>query len=244
MRFALRAGYVLSVLLVCAGQAIAQDAGSHVLARVVGLVNAGMDFTGPPLDGALVDLIGADRIVGSTRTGTDGSFSLTEIRAGDYILRIRHIGYVIHRQSIAVRDSVVRLRVLMPSADVARDSLMRMEFRRKLALARGRPRHWNCRVDSAEFRMARAEALQRFFGDGAQPDGTPRRRDEFVRGFRQVTQAECDRLAVALDREHGLIEDSIVVYRVGDRLWLPAFGENGAIADLSGKILAFFVTTD
>jgi hypothetical protein len=129
------------------------------------------------------------------------------------------------------------------------DSAARAEYRRKLAVARSRPRHWSCNVDSAKYAEAQAKAYETFMERGgvvtkkAVKFGMPRDRSGFYRDFRPLTQDECKRLAVAVDREEGLIEDSLVAFRIGRVFWLPELS-GGQVANLSGKIVFGFVWLD
>jgi len=118
-----------------------------------------------------------------------------------------------------------------------------------LAAARARPRHWDCHASNDEVRGAANTAAALFLGDKGpslealrREHGIPAARDEFLRDFRAVTGAdECRRLAEALDKQIGLVDDRIVVYRIGKVYLLPQYGDGGMLVSLDGRIISVFV---
>jgi hypothetical protein len=116
----------------------------------------------------------------------------------------------------------------------------------KSALAR----HWDCRVTDHEVHNAAILAYNRFLGgdapamlDSAHVYGIPFTRDGFFNDFRRVTDAgECRRIASAIDKQFGLLEEQLRVFRVGKVYFFPDFGDGGMVVGLDGKVLAIYVS--
>ncbi|MGD8329915.1 MAG: TonB-dependent receptor [Acidobacteriota bacterium] len=75
--------------------AFAPPAAAQSAARVTGTVVDAAD--GTPLEGALVQLEGTDRV---TVTGPDGGFALLDVSPGDYVLYVSIVGYRLARRRV------------------------------------------------------------------------------------------------------------------------------------------------
>lgn len=65
---------------------------------------------------------------------------------------------------------------------------------------------------------------------------------EFRRDWRSITNpAECSRLARALDRGQGLIDDHLRAFRVGRVYFLLDVGDGGMVVTLGGSFIAVYI---
>ena len=187
--------------------------------------------------------------VAVTRSDSTGRFELRRVPAGSYWLSTRRIGYghAVVPLQVGDRDTSV---VVGLSGDAYRRYLERKDeetFLEALAKARSRPRKWTCETSDsltkeyAEDWAYLAEAMQ-------SPDNRadrdtyalPSDSASFVADFRPIRDPrECARIAESIDaNSRGLIDDHLVIFRVGRIFVLPTFGW---LADSTGKILAVFV---
>ncbi|HWE42882.1 MAG TPA: hypothetical protein VG432_10270 [Gemmatimonadaceae bacterium] len=136
---------------------------------------------------------------------------------GAYRRRVRTPGIAPFEGRIDLGSRVDMIRVRMGSIRAALDSVATSERKRLLAAARARPRHWSCRTSEGDRRTTAACAFGApSGGDYTKQSAIPTHRDTFFRGFQRIESAsECRRLAVALDKECGLVDDDLVVFRVG-----------------------------
>jgi hypothetical protein len=218
----------------------------HVLrARLVGRVTSGDS----PTTDAHVELLRGTVTVRSSRTNAAGEFEFDDVPTGDYRLRIRKIGLAAHEQQIRVPVGGDSIQVMLRAAPVVRDSMLRAEFERQLAIARSRPRRWSCRVSARDVRETAPAAFEQLVGSdaavssgNARKYGVPVTRVAFLRDFRSVRDPhECRRLAEALDRQVGLVKDQLRVFRVGSVYFLPDWGDGGMVVGLDGAIRAIFI---
>lgn len=239
----IRSTFVSLTALALAGGAGAQQpraagAATHLMGAVSGQYG--------PADEALVELLRGSAVVRTARTHSDGRFDFDGVASGEYRLRVRRIGYDPYDNSIQLVGPVDSIRVVLVDGRATRDSIAHADFERRLAAARARPRHWNCNVPSADVHSRAVAAYYEFFSTPGMETlgreyGMPSERDAFLRNFRTVSDArECRRLAEALDRQQGLIDDQLYVFRVGRVYFLPG-PDGGMIVDLSGKIIAVFM---
>jgi len=135
------------------------------------------------------------------------------------------------------------------SATRVADSLRKADFEKRLAAARSRPRHWNCDASAEEVRAAADSAYDNFPGSDAEglrraarEYGMPAARRAFLRDFRAIRSAEeCRLLGEALDKQIGLVDDAIRVYRTGKVYYLPGYGYGGMIVGLDRKIIGIYI---
>jgi hypothetical protein len=197
-----------------------------------------------PTGGAVVELFRDPELHLVAITPSTGAFEFVPVPAGDYRLRVRRIGLAMAERSIALNGPRDSVRVELRDNSQILDSLRRLDFERRLASARARPRHWDCSVSARDvaFEAQRAYTLLAPpFEEASSNDyGLPRSREAFRRDFRAIRdRAECRRLAAALDRQIGLPDDTLYVFRVGRIYFLPAFGD--MVVSLDGKVLVVFV---
>lgn len=213
--------------------------------------------TGSPLNHAQVNLLADSTqnavVLSKTTTDETGAFVVVAPSAGRFWLLVRRIGYVPARRDLdpssGSTDSVlIRLGDYWALRQIA-DSIARVRHWEHVAEARARPRHWAC-GDSRQAALPAAETaytrfalpayagLRHLLAEYAMPED----RDGFLREFtRPLSLQECATLAADLDRNYGLESDTIRVFRFGSALFLPDWGEGGAFADWSGKLLTVFV---
>ena len=184
------------------------------------------------------------------RTGSDGRFELDGVPRGTYWLRTRRIGFGPTVQKLTVSGIIDTSLVIALESDPYRRMLERKReaaFDSALALARSRPRRWTCatgeslRREYAKRWAYLAEAAAERDRKGQRNDwGIPANAETFLAQFRPISDpSECARIARAIDAEQGLIEDHLIVYRIGNVLLFPEFDW---VADTTGKIIAVFVT--
>ena len=236
-----------ALLLTIAGSASAQTA---VHGRVVGP-------TGSPLDHAQVSLLADSTqnavVLSKTTTDEAGAFVVITPSAGRFWLLVRRIGYAPARRDLDLpsgsTDSVlIRLGDYWALRQIA-DSIARVRHWEHVAEARARPRHWVC-GESRQATLQAAETAYSRFAPQAYAGlrqllakyAMPEDRDGFLREFtRPLSLQECATFAAGLDGHYGLESDTIRVFRFGSALFLPDWGEGGAFADWSGKLLTIFV---
>jgi len=189
-------------------------------------------------------------VIRRTRSGADGRFALDAPEPGAYVVRVRHIGSGMRRVpvSLPAADSLV----VTMSFHAARGTYYAARARYRdsaLAAARARPRRWTCE-QRRDVTAAYAHSWLRLVDvslrnpDASHEEGIPRDTAAFLRDFRPVRdRAECVRLARALDAEVGLVDDVLVVFRIGRVYLLPELGE-GMMADRRGHVIVRFVTPD
>jgi hypothetical protein len=115
-------------------------------------------------------------------------------------------------------------------------------FQKELAAARSRPRRWNCDVPLDTVRAQASAALD--LRASMQPYlGIPPDSASFIRSFRGVDPAECRRIAEAVDRSYGLVDDKVFAFRIGNAFWFPRLGD-GTLTNEAGKILVSYVVPD
>jgi hypothetical protein len=174
-----------------------------------------------------------------------GSFEFTNLAPGAYTLRVRKLGFEqAHESFVLVVSDSLRRDIAVSIADLQKALAERQqrEFQAALKKARSRPRRWTCESRPTEvLRQAKewlwlAEAAPNNENHWAVPTDSAR----FLRDFRAVTsQAECERIAAAVDSSYGLIRDHVSVFRVGRIHLLP---ELNAIADERGVVTSVFVS--
>jgi hypothetical protein len=227
----------MAATLMLASTARAQPVAAP-MTRLVGFVN---DPYGPARD-ADVELLREGVVLRRART-TDGRFELHGLPHGAYQLRVRKLGIAPFEGRAVLASPVDTIRVTMGSIRAALDSAAVRERERLLAAARARPRHWNCRTTEAERRSTAESAFAALTrGDYSKRYAIPADSGAFHRDFRRVVSArECRRLAAALDRDFGLIDDDLVVFRVGRMYFLPGYGSGGMMVGLDGKVIGVFI---
>ena len=237
-----RSPFISLMALALADGAGAQQPPAGAATHLTGVVSGQYG----PADEALVELLRGSAVVRTTRTHSDGRFDFDRVASGEYHLHVRRIGYDQYDNPITLVGPVDSVHVVLVDGRARRDSIASADFERRLAGARARPRHWNCNVPSADVHSRALAAYQEFLGTSrtekfGRDFGMPSARDAFLHDFRAVTDArECRRLAEAVDRQQGLIDDQLYVFRVGRVYFFPG-PEGGMIVDRSGKIITFFV---
>jgi hypothetical protein len=171
------------------------------------------------------------------------------VPAGAHLMDVRRIGYKRIRQVVqtSAGTDTVTIRMIVAYDPRAIDSAAHADYRRKLALARARPRHWTCERDSAtvhEYALRWAWLSSTAARDvmlGLKPRwGIPTTGPAFVEQFRPITDpGECARIVARLDDQYGMIDDHLAIFRVGDVYLLAE--RSGAIVDLTGKIIVGFI---
>lgn len=198
---------------------------------------------------ASVELFRAATVIRSTRANQDGHFEIDGLLPGEYRLVVRAIGFLADERTLTLSGLVDSVRVLLRDNKTVLDSIRRVEYDRKLAVARARPRRWDCTASDDEVRRAAVAAAALFVDHDntsmrglRREHGIPAARENFMRDFRAVTDAgECRRLAEALDRQIGLVDDRIRAFRVGSVYLLPEWGDGGMLVALDGRIISIFV---
>jgi hypothetical protein len=199
------------------------------------------------VEGAIVELLHTQSMARGMMTRADGRFAFDSIPIGEYELRVRRIGLVGQQRALSITGAADTVRVeLQSAADV--DSLQQAALQRKLADARSRPRRWTCRVSDDDIRTTAAASADRFLGDAYRGSsffsemGLPATRAAFLRDFRGVRDTtECRRLLEAIDRQFGLVDDQLRVFRIGRVYFFPDFGDGGMFVGLDGKILGILI---
>jgi hypothetical protein len=235
------------MLLTLAGSASAQMA---VHGRVI-------SAAGGPVDHAQVSLLTDStqhaEVLSKAISDDTGTFVIIAPSAGRFLLLVRRIGFVPARRLVEVSsgsaDSVlIRLGDYWALRQVT-DSIARVRHWERVAAARSRPRRWACGDSRRATREAADSAYVRFvlpatagFRHMLAEYAMPEDRGSFVREFtRPLSRQECATFAEGLDNNYGLEIDSIRVFRFGKALFLPDWGDGGAFADWTGKLLAVFV---
>src|SRR5690606_18811289 len=74
------------------------------------------DDVNEPLAGASVTLLNAqDKYMGGTAANLDGTFVVTDLPAGDYLLRISYIGYEDYQKSLKITEANLNVGILKMS---------------------------------------------------------------------------------------------------------------------------------
>src|SRR5262249_43655325 len=187
--------------------------------------------------------------VRTASTRRNGEFELDSVPVGEYRLRVLRIGYEAYDRHVAMTGPADSIRIEMLEFGRLRDSLREADYKRRLAAARARPRHWDCRVPSGELRKVAEATYEGFFGsndamrEAGIEYGMPPERSAFIHDFRVVKADECRRLGEAFDRQNGLVQDQLFVFRVGKIYWFPGDGNHGdpMAVGLDGKIIGVWV---
>jgi hypothetical protein len=234
-----------TVLLLSSGSRLGAQPVPALAARLAGTVT---DPYGPA-ESALVELLRGHVVLRAARAAADRRFEFDSVPHGAYQLRVRKLGLAAHEQPLRVSAPVEQVRVELRHASAIADSIRRAEYERRRALARARRRNWGCGASERSRRADAATAFVFFVGDRgdalseqAREYGMATERRAFVRDFRPVSDArECRRLAEAIDRQYGLVNDRFRAYRVGRVYFLPEFGDSGMVVGLDGTILAVYI---
>jgi hypothetical protein len=201
---------------------------------------------GTPLPGARVEVAADTSFANGLRivfADSLGISSFDSVTLGRAFIRIRSIGYLQRMDTVAITGRMQPVSVEMkPSEAMAEREEQSRIFRERLALARSRPRHWNCFSPRDTLRSEALTALH--LRPSMQPYlGIADDTVAFLHGFRAVEGAECVRIAKAVDRRFGLIDDELRVFGIGKTYWFPRLGY-GTLTDRYGKVLIRYVVPD
>ena len=211
--------------------------------------------TGNPIDHADVTLLADSTldavVLSKVNTDASGAFTVIAPSAGRFSLLARRTGYAVARRTLDVptssKDSLLIRLGGYWSFRQGVDSLARLQHWKRAAAARERTRHWVCgdsreatraAAETAYTRFAMESGMRHFLADYAMPDDRGAFRHEFTR---PLSNEECATFAEGLDRSDGLESDYVRVFRFGNALILPDWGDGGAFADWKGRVLAIFI---
>lgn len=237
------------IVWICVGASAQAQTDKPTTTMLHGIV---VEESGNPVGDARVELSRDSSVIRRATTNLDGLFSFDSLAIGAYRLRVLRVGYVIADSQLALLGPIDSVRVQLQDPrriQAAKDSLNRIAWAKRLAAARARARHWDCTTSAADLRSIALEAFSRFPGDptqgmhdAAREYGMPMDSATFLRDFRPVaSRAECRRLAESIDRQWGLVDDHLKIFRIGKVYYLPDFGDGGTIVALSGKIIAVYI---
>jgi hypothetical protein len=221
-----------------------------VATRLVGQIATSV----APTADAVVELLRAQAVVRSVRTRADGRFEFDHLPTGDYRVRVSREGMNPQEQMVRLAGPADTIRFQVrdrSTADATQssESFSSSDSVRRVS-ARGQGRHWDCRVTDHEVHNAAILAYNRFLGadapslaDSARAFGLPYTRDGFLNEFRRVSDpTECRRIASAIDKQYGLTDQNLRVFRVGKIYFFPDFGDGGMVVGLDGKVLAIYIS--
>jgi len=233
-----------------------------LLANAQSLRGTVVDTAGRPVRYATIRLLGdtlfTTPALAQASTDSLGHFEFRVVPPGTHYVGAFSFSYARTIRELPAggmnRDTLRIVTGEFERATARRDSINRVRHRERVALARSRPRRWQC-TSGAKTAEARATAAYEAFGAGAPHGmqrvtseyGMPSEASEFRRWFLEpLTDAECARFARGFDKQwSGLETDTIEVYRFGRARFLPWLGGyEGGFADADGKILAIFIVPD
>jgi hypothetical protein len=239
----------LLALLAVAAPAVAQQSApsqppaavQSAATRLVGQVAT----NSAPMPDAVVELLRAQAVVRSARTRADGRFEFEHIATGDYRVRVVRDGMPAQEQVVRLAGPADTIRFQLRDASPAA-----IDSGRRVATTANRGRRWECNVTDHEVHNAAILAYNRFLGgdaptmiDSARTLGLPYTRDGFMSDFRRVSDpGECRRIASAIDKQYGLVDQNLRVFRVGKIYFFPDFGDGGMVVGLDGKVLAIYIS--